>query len=419
MRDNSQNLPGSDQAMVHVQVRNRSLNPASNVQVWAIYSNAGAGLPSLSASPAMGNAFPFWSQFPPNGQILPNLPPDSPWRSIGPPQTLSPVSAPSPQVASWSWTVPTLPSGDPGHYCIAAFVHCSASPANDNTYDLDNATPLNHQIGQKNLHIGPPLSAGGGGGGGEGASGGSPGGGGSGGPGGGGESGGGPPVHGFRQMVEYVEFNNPTSAVRAATLVIDCRLLPPELHLSFQLTPVNTQLPLPASITGISTGASSPHQPVGCLWNSLDQLERPLRRTAGRWLAEIGCWVENLGRWLLYEPRRPCQPPSGQQFEPTVYHALPSSKVDINGVLIPPYGAVAARLTIDNHGSLPFGQRYTFQVQQVVNGTVVGGSRYIVCIEGTRALPNAVQPATESEGWVWPFARAKVAASGAAMGRTD
>ncbi len=158
LRDNSENLPGMDAALVHVQVHNRSRTSANNVHVWAIFCNASAGVPGLNVSPALNNTFAFWSQFnPATGQIIPNLPADSPWRSVGPPQTLSGIDAANPKVASWSWTVPTLASGDPGHYCMVAFVHSAASPINETSINVDEMTPRNRQVGQKNLHIGPPL----------------------------------------------------------------------------------------------------------------------------------------------------------------------------------------------------------------------------------------------------------------------
>jgi hypothetical protein len=173
LRDNSHNLPSGDAAWVHVQVRNRSHTPANNVRVWAIYCNAAAGVPSLSASASLGNAFPFWSQFTVTGQIVPALPADSPWRSVGPPQALSGIVASTPKVASWFWTVPTLPSGDSGHYCMAVFIHSATSPIGETSLSVDELAQRSRQVGQKNLHVGPPLPpsppGGGGGGGGGGA----------------------------------------------------------------------------------------------------------------------------------------------------------------------------------------------------------------------------------------------------------
>lgn len=357
LRDNSENLPSSDQAMVHVQVRNRSLTPANGVRVWVAYANAGAGLPGLNESPSQGNNFPFWNQFTVTGQIIPNLPGDSPWKSVGPPQLLPPVDAMHPQVASWSWTIPTLPSGDPGHFCMAVFIHSGASPVNETGMNLDDVTPRNPQIGQKNLHIGPPLPP-------------QPG------PGGGGGGGG---VPGGVRMQEYVEFHNPTPVMRQGSLVLELRGLPPQLRVSFQLTPLITVNPLASSITGIA----SAHTPgvIATLWSWLGELFW----CVGRILERIGCWIENLGRWLLGLPRKSCkQPPAIKEphFAPTIYEASPSAFVEIKGVQLKPYEFCAAKLNIQNTGGLPEGSQYTFHIQQQVSGTVVGGAMYVVRIAG-------------------------------------
>src|SRR6266571_4519647 len=238
LKDASQNLPQTDTALVHVQVRNRSATPAANVSVWAIYCRASGGVPSLSASPSMANAYPFWSQFTGAG-IVPSLPADSPWTSVGPPQVLSGIAAANPMVASWNWTIPSLPSGDPGHYCMVAFVHGATSPIGETTRtSVDAITPTNKQVGQKNLHIGPPLPPGPELGGGNGA-----------------------PQPGA--MEEYVEFHNPTGVPRRADLRIDLRNLPPELGVSFHLANVDTERPLGESVIGV---ASTRDEPVPAKW---------------------------------------------------------------------------------------------------------------------------------------------------------
>jgi hypothetical protein len=365
MRDNSDHLPGADSAMVHVQVHNRGLASASNVRVWAIYCNASAGVPSLAASPSRGNSFPFWNQFLVTGQVVPSLPADSPWRAIGPPQILSGIDPASPQVASWQWTVPSLPSGDPGHYCIAAFVHSSGSPINETGLDVDGITPGNRQIGQKNLHIGPPLPASrGDGSGSNGASGG---------------------PAGRRSMREYVEFHNPTAAPRVSSLVLDLRGVPPEIRTSFVLTAIDTEQPLPSSIKGIKTpGASHSHGLSGRLLEWLDRIEDELEETAGELLEWLGSWIEALGRRLEDSPRRMCVVLPDIRFERAVYTALPSARVEIQGVRLPAFGSAAALLSIENRGSLPPGTQYSFQVQQWSGGVLVGGSAYQLRISGQR-----------------------------------
>jgi hypothetical protein len=112
----------ADSLRLHVQVHNRSWTQANSAQVWTVVSPGAAVVPSLAASPSNGNNFPFWGQFTSAGKIVPNLPADSPWVSIGPPVTLDGLDASHPGVASWDWT-----AGSPGHHCVVAFVHSAAS----------------------------------------------------------------------------------------------------------------------------------------------------------------------------------------------------------------------------------------------------------------------------------------------------
>jgi hypothetical protein len=388
--DNSQNLPGADQALVHVQVHNRSNTAANGVSVWAVYSNAGAGLQGLNVSPSQGNAFNFWSQFTVTGQIIPNLPGDSPWHSVGAPQILSGITAATPKVASWNWTVPTLASGDPGHYCIAVFLHSAISPVNETSMDVDDITPRNRQVGQKNLHIGPPLPP-------------SPG------PGDGGPKGGGAPAH--LGQLEFVEFNNPTAAAREANLVIDLRGLPPQLSVAFQTTRLETADPLPRSITGVArTRRENPDEFV--------ETEGDER--------ECGCF-ENLQRLLAGLKRILCKGHEHHRLpplEPVVYEAAASERVEIKRVRIPAYGTITAAINVRNTGELKPGSEFQFHVQQVVGKSVIGGSAYVVRIAGTPELNPAFfadsvdirRPFTEEqEGggrqlkYVPPFARQIVA----------
>jgi hypothetical protein len=368
LRDNSENLPQSDAAWIHVQVHNRAPTAAQNVRVWVIYCNASGGLPGLNVSPSTGDAFAFWSQFTVTGQIIPNLPADSPWKSVGAPQILNDLDAANPKVGSWPWTIPTLSSGDTGHFCMVAFIHSATSPINESSMNVDELTPRNKQVGQKNLHIGPPLppspSPGGGGGGG--------------GPGG---------VPASPLMREYIEFHNPSSAPREASLVFDLRALPPQIALSFRLTKVATAAPLGTSLSGVAS--VRPLSLRDRLMNAFGHVFRCL----GRFLAWLGCWVENFGRWLLNVPLRPCRRPPEialPKFAPEIYEASPSSLVEVRGVKLPAFGSCAALLAIRNTGTLESGSEYTFQVQQRVNDQLVGGSTYVVRIAGEKRVKPRV-----------------------------
>ncbi len=370
LKDNSQNLPGANQALVHVQVHNRGKTPASNVRVWAIYCNSSAGVPGLNLSSSMGNAFPFWSQFTVTGQIIPNLPADSPWKSVGPPQTLSGIDATNPKVASWPWSVPLLPSGDPGHYCMVIFIHSAASPINETNMNVDQIARTNRQVGQKNLHIGPPLPP-------------SPS------PGSGGSGPGGQPA--ARVIEEYIEFHNPESSMREASLVFDLSNLPPQLSVSFRLTRLETVGPLPDSVTGVAKirQPGLPERISGCCSSLL--------RWLGWFIQWLGCWVENLGRCIIGLPLKSCrQGPKVKLpvFEPTIYEASPSSLAEVKGVRIPPFGLCAALLSIRNKGTLEEGSEYRFEIQQRIKEEVAGGSTYVVRIAGERKLPSPFVPPT-------------------------
>ena len=413
LKDNSQNLPSTDQAMVHVQVRNRGIGTANNVRVWALFCNASAGVPALNESASFGNNFPFWSQFQVTGQIIPTLPADSPWTPIGSPQVLSGISASSPQVASWTWTVPRLSSGDPGHYCIVTFVHSSASAINESGYDVDEITPLNKQIGQKNLHIGPALPAA--------AGGGDPGGGGPGGGGAPGDRGAGPRggqrtgVRGFGgalpqdaeaapegaeqavSMVEYLEFHNPTSLTRESTLVVDLRGLPPEIRVSFVLTSLETVNPLSASITGVHRTGPQAHGLLGELAVWADRIEDELAETAGRLLVRLGHLLEDAGRSLEGAPPHHHHRHHLPNFEPTVHTALPSARVAIEGVRLGALSSEAMLITIENRGTLTPGAEFGFQVQQFVAGRLVGGSGYVVRIAGLKVEHPFVSPSLRGD----------------------
>jgi hypothetical protein len=365
LNDNSQNLPGADAAMVHVQVHNRSYTAINNVSVWAVYASAAAGVPGLNRSASMGNNFQFWNQFQPGGAIVPNLPSDSPWTSVGAPVTLSGIDVAHPQVGSWNWTVPLLGSGDPGHYCMAVFLHSAANPINESTnYNVDSITPTNPQIGQKNLHIGAPLPAG------KNAM-----------------------AGGMMRMSEYIEFHNPTPEVRTADLVFDLRPLPPQLHMWFRLSELKTESPLEKSFTGI---AAIHHPGLG------DEM-KALLLAGVEGGAEILEWLE---RWLERvedklegekddQRRRRHKRHPELSFAPTIYRAKPAELVSLHGVRLPAHGVGAALMVIANTGELPPGSEYRFQVQQVVGRRVIGGSTYVIRIAGRSEPRPQVSPITK------------------------
>jgi len=326
--DNSRHLPGDDAAWVHVQVHNYSNLASEAVRVWALFTNAAAGVPSLNARSDMSTPYDFWSQFHDGGMIIPRLPDGSPWTPVGPPITLDAISAAAPQVASWPWTVPRPAADDPGHYCIVAFVHSESSPLAPGSADVDDIVPRTKQIGQKNLHIGAPLSTssmslldlfG---------------------------------PWGDGRVYETIEFHNPTGTERIATLVFDLRGLPPELGLGFTLSRIT---PPAASLSGVLRSVREPDLPRGASF---------LRRL----------------RWWLF----------GRRMR-TIFEAKRSTLVEVRDIRLPAYGFCTAHFAVQSTGELPKGSRYQFHVQQKVKEKVVGGSVYVLEIEGEPSF-EALEP---------------------------
>ncbi|KWF15206.1 hypothetical protein WL82_28905 [Burkholderia ubonensis] len=366
LQDNSENLPSTDAALVHVQVHNRSLKPANNVQVWALYANASAGLPPLPGG--------FVKNFLATGKISPSVPSGSAWTPLGPPQTLNDIAAGAPKVASWPWRIPTLAFGLPGHFCLAAFVHSAASPFSDASPDVDDLAMRVKQVGQKNLHIGPPLNAGpfppsgsasGGAGGAAGA--------GSGAAGAAGSGASGRPQHAFHTMREYVEFHNPATTMRQATIVFDLRGLPSQLRVAFRLSRLETVKPLTSSISGARERKRSL---AGWLSDAVDEIiDDPIKHAIDG--------IEDFFEKLFdedddREQRRPTIP-----IDPPIYVVDSPVQVRIDGVVLSPGSAGAAEIAVRNTGTLPPGSVYWFQVQQWVGTQLVGGSIYKVRIAGT------------------------------------
>jgi hypothetical protein len=159
------------------------------------------------------------------------------------------------------------------------------------------------------------------------------------------------------------------------------------LRVEFELTAVDTVRPISQSTVGVVRVRG------GTVLDRVVRVLLKLLSPIGWLLRLIGCWIENLGRWILGLPRRPCdeKPPGGPQFAPEIYEAGPSTLVEVAGVRLPPHGFCAARLRVRNAGTLEAGSEHAFEVQQRVDGRVVGGSTYIVRIDGIKQRPPEVQ----------------------------
>lgn len=381
LRDNCRNLPQRGAAKVHVKVNNRSHTPTSDVWVWGIYCRASAGVPGLNVNPSRGNAFPFWNQFRISGLIEPNLPADSPWTSLGAPVRLQAIDADHPRVATFDWSIPMLTTGDTGRYCIVVFVNCAGSVifndlsgmSNESMMNVDLITPRSRQIGQKDLQVivGSGGTSGGVAGGTQVRSALGP------------ENTSAPtPLSTPFGAREYVEFHNPTAAVREASLRFDLRGLPPDARVTLRLTPHKTTGPPDESIAGVArslTLSGSAEHSGGSrrsVGETVSDVRRawqpPRRRQRALWAA-----LRRLCGWLC------CRPAYVQKeahrlpkFEPVIHELKPSSDVVVRDVVFAPFERVGALLEFEGE-SLRRGER-TIHVQQILDGEVAGGSLYTI-----------------------------------------
>ena len=352
--DNSRNLPGSNQTLVHVQVRNRSTQTANNVYVWAVFCNASSGVPALSKSTSNGDNYNFWSQFKVTGEIIPALPADSPWTSVGSPVVLNGIDGFTPQIASWLWTTPALLNGDPGHYCMVVFIHSATNPIKETVFNVDYITPRNRQIGQKNLHVGEPLA--------EDGTGGVPG------------DGAPEPV-----MGEYLEFHNPEPEQRNTSLLFEFSRLPPELDITLQFTPMNTETHIADSLSGIRLARPASED------EKIKNIEPSFLIKLLCWIINFFCGVANYMFSILGLPALKCYCRSKRRlpvFIDTVYEVEIGNNVQLSNIRTQGNKFDATYIRIKNKGILPPGSRYSFDVLQLKDGKVVGGSEYIVRIAG-------------------------------------
>lgn len=335
--DNSRSLPGSNQTPVHVQVHNRSTQAANNVYVWAVFCNASSGVPALRKSTSNSDNFNFWSQFRVTGEIIPALPADSPWTSVGSPVVLNDINGFNPQIASWMWTTPTLMNGDAGHYCIVAFIHSATSPINETGFNVDYITPRNRQIGQKNLHIGEPIA----------------------------EDGiGATPDEGTPEpvMSQYLEFHNPEPEQRNTILVFEFSRLPRELDITLQLTPINTETHIADALSGIRLIRSASEE------EKIKNIEPPFLIRFFCWIINFICRVVNYIFRILGIPSLGCYCQGKRRlpvFSDAVYEVESGKDVQLSNIQIQGNEFDAAYIRIKNKGILLPGSRYSFDVLQL------------------------------------------------------
>lgn len=373
LKDNSLQIPSGGRAYIHAQVHNRGRLPADNVQVWAIYCNASAGVPALNLTADLSNAFPFWDQFTVAGEIVPNLPKDSPWASVGPPVTLSGIDPANPQIASWLWTAPVLSGRPEGqHYCIAVFVHSSDSPINETGMSVDEMTSRNKQVAQKNVHILGELP----------------------------EEGNSAPEGGTgarrRFPPAYIEFHNASAKTIHSEFIFDLSRLPQAIRTRAQFAELKSEKPLKESASGISgivkmpAGRSSPFSIAGIFGRLLLSIVRCLSRLAAKLLGtniEIRC-----------EKRTPVN------FLPFGFEISGSQRAVFSGIVLEPFSHAVARIYLENLGTLESDKEHRFDVLHFSDRHFLGGCTYVVPVQGRRpvAVIDSQWPGEDDSHWFAP-----------------
>ncbi len=123
----------------YVQVHNRGVNKATNVQVRGFFAAASTGLPPLPAD--------FWSA----GKPFVGTPSGPDWTPVGPTQTIATLEPAEPGLLSWEWTIP--PSA-PKHSCLLAVTTCAEDPLDGGGILNPDTLVLNrNQVALKNLQV--------------------------------------------------------------------------------------------------------------------------------------------------------------------------------------------------------------------------------------------------------------------------
>ncbi len=127
----------------YVQVHNRGVSKATNVQVRAFFADASAGLPNLPAD--------FWS----SGKPFTGTPATTDWTPIGPTRSIPVLEPAEPGLVEWDWTVPGSAAQ---HSCLLAVVTCTEDPISAaGIFQLATLVPQKKHATLKNLHVDNPV----------------------------------------------------------------------------------------------------------------------------------------------------------------------------------------------------------------------------------------------------------------------
>ncbi len=123
----------------YVQVHNRGVAVAHNVQVRGFFAAASAGLPALPAD--------FWT----GGRPFSGTPSGPDWTPVGPAINLGDLEPGEPGLAEWDWLIP---NSAPHHSCLLAVATCTEDPiSGTGTLDPDLLVVSSKQVTLKNLAV--------------------------------------------------------------------------------------------------------------------------------------------------------------------------------------------------------------------------------------------------------------------------
>lgn len=123
----------------YVQVHNRGVAVAHNVQVRGFFAAASAGLPTLPAD--------FWT----GGRPFTGTPSGPDWTPVGPTINLGDLEPGEPGLAEWDWLIP---NSAPHHSCLLAVATCTEDPITGvGTLDPDLLVVSSKQVTLKNLTV--------------------------------------------------------------------------------------------------------------------------------------------------------------------------------------------------------------------------------------------------------------------------
>jgi hypothetical protein len=126
----------------YVQVHNRGVSRATNVQVRGFFANASAGLPALPGD--------FWT----SGRPFSADPSGTAWIPIGPSRSIGVLEPGEPGIVEWDWSVPSTAAE---HSCLLVVATCAEDPISaSGVFDVGTLVTTRKQVGLKNLHVAGP-----------------------------------------------------------------------------------------------------------------------------------------------------------------------------------------------------------------------------------------------------------------------